>query len=118
MKTYHSPIDWKRDDPMTIITYGDLSFCLEYRLVEIKGQEIKLTVKEFDLLALLILNPKHVFTFEMIIDLIWQENDDFYSRKTVSNHVSRLRQKLKASPTASKYIKSVHSIGYKFDAKE
>lgn len=115
MKNYKSQADWKNDDPLTIITYGELSFCLEHRSVEVCGQEVELTAKEFDILALLIMNPKRVFTYEMIIDIVWHEKYDFYSRKTVSNHVSNLRRKISASADASKRIKSVHGIGYKFD---
>ena len=46
--------------PLTIITVKDLSFCLEYRTVEIAGQRIELTEKEFDILALLIMNQRQV----------------------------------------------------------
>ncbi len=45
-------------------------FCLEQRLVTVRGQMISLTVKEFDILALLIQNPKRVFTYEMLLDLV------------------------------------------------
>ena len=74
-----------------------------------------MTAKEFDILALLIMNPKRVFTYEMIIDVVWHEDLDYYSRKAVNNHVSNLRRKLKMAPDSPEYIKSVHSIGYKFD---
>lgn len=84
-------------------------------MVEICGQEIMLTAKEFDLLALLICNPFRVFTFEMIMELVWNEEDSFYSRKVIINHASNLRKKLKISDTVPDYIKSVRGIGYKFD---
>ena len=90
-------------------------FCLEQRSVSVCGQEIELTAKEFDILALLIMNPKRVFTYEMIIDVVWKEDLDYYSRKAVNNHVSKLRRKLKMAPDSPEYIKSVHSIGYRFE---
>ena len=80
-----------------------------------QGQVILLTVKEFDILALLIMHPKRVFTYEMITELVWQEDYGTYSRKAIVNHVSNLRRKLKKSATIPDYIKSVHSIGYKFE---
>lgn len=100
---------------LTQIHIGDLHFCLEHRIVCVSGQEIELTAKEFDILALLIMNPKRVFPYEMIIDVVWHEDLDYYSRKAVNNHVSNLRRKLKVTPDSPEYIKSVHSIGYKFD---
>lgn len=115
MKNYKSQADWKHDAPLTVLTYGELSVCIEHRSVEVCGVEIKLTAKEFDILALLILNPKRVFTYEMIMDIVWHEQYDFYSRKTVSNHVSNMRKKMKVAPDLPQYIKNVHGIGYKFD---
>lgn len=100
---------------LTEIRVGDLYFCLEQRLITVQGQMILLTVKEFDILALLIMHPRRVFTYEMITELVWQEDYATYSRKAIVNHVSNLRRKLKKSATIPDYIKSVHSIGYKFD---
>lgn len=100
---------------LTELRVDDLYFCLEHRIVCVSGREIELTAKEFDILALLIMNPKRVFTYEMIIDFVWHEDSDYYSRKAVNNHVSNLRRKLKVVPDSPEYIKSVHSIGYKFE---
>ncbi|WP_245858148.1 winged helix-turn-helix domain-containing protein [Massilicoli timonensis] len=87
---------------------------MEQRLVTVHEQEIYLTVKEFDILALLIMNPNRVFTYELIMDLVWNEDYTYYSRKAINNHVSNLRKKLKVRPDDSDYIKSVTGIGYKF----
>ena len=84
-----------------------LYFCLENRTVKVSNQIVKLTAKEFDILALLIMHPKRVFTYEMIMDLVWHEDYTFYSRKAVNNHVSNLRKKLKIAPDIPDYIKSV-----------
>ena len=101
--------------PLTEIQDGDLYFCLEQRYVSVCGQEIELTAKEFDILSLLIENPKRVFTYEMIMDIVWHEDYDYYSRKAINNHVSNLRRKLKIAPDIPDYIKSVHCVGYKFE---
>lgn len=97
------------------IDKDDLFFSLEQRLVKIRNEVIKLTAKEFDILALLIRSPQRVFTYEMITELVWNEEYGFYSRKAVSNYVSNLRQKLKISLDVQDYIKNVYGIGYKFD---
>lgn len=115
MKNSVSSEYWKIKEPLTVITYGNLSFCLEHRTVEVCGQKIDLTTKEFDILSLLILNPKYVFTYDMITDRVWHEKYDFYSRKAINNHISNIRKKLRVCPDTPEYIKSVHSLGYKFD---
>ena len=103
------------DQSLTEIREGDLYFCLEQRLVTVRGQAIPLTVKEFDIFALLILNPKRVFTYEMLLDLVWHEDYTYYSRKAIKNHVSNLRKKIKITPDLPDYVKSVYGVGYKFD---
>ena len=110
----HDPREHQKH-PLTKIHEGDLYFCLEQRMVCVRNQEIDLTAKEFDILSLLIMNPKRVFTYEMIIDIVWHEDCDYYSRKAINNQVSNLRKKLKVEPDVPDYIKSVHSVGYKFD---
>lgn len=100
--------------PLTEIREGDLYFCLEHRLVTVRDQEIALTGKEFDILALLIMSPKRVFTYELITDLVWNEDCTYYSRKAINNHVSNLRKKLRIRPNDPNYIKTVIGIGYKF----
>lgn len=78
MKNHRSNSDWRQHAPLNSITVGELSFCLEYRTVTVRGQEIDLTAKEFDILALLIMNPKRVFAYEMIMDLVWHEDYTYY----------------------------------------
>ena len=103
------------EQSLTEIQYDDLYFCLEQRLVLVHGQEVELTAKEFDIFALLIMNPRRVLTYDMIIDLVWHENLDYYSHRAISNHVSNLRRKLRIAPEIPDYIRSVHGIGYKFN---
>lgn len=99
----------------TEIHMGDLYFCMEQRLVRVDGQVVELTAKEFDILALLITHPQRVFTYELIMELVWNEDVTFYSRKAVSNHMSNLRKKLKITPDGLEYIKNIVGVGYKFE---
>ena len=103
------------DQPLTEIREGALYFCLEQRLVTVRDQVISLTVKEFEIFALLILNPKRVFTYEILLELVWHEDYTYYSRKAINNHVSNLRKKIKIAPDLPDYVKSVYGVGYKFD---
>ena len=103
------------EKPSTEITEGGLYICLENRFVSVTERPVELTAKEFDILALLAMHPKRVFTYEMITELVWKEEYATYSHKAIINHISNLRKKLKISPDTPDYIKSVHSVGYKFD---
>ncbi|MFQ7763922.1 MAG: winged helix-turn-helix domain-containing protein [Blautia wexlerae] len=94
-------------NPLTEIQEGELYLCLEHRTVRVRERMINLTSKEFDILALLIANPKRVFTYELITDLVWKEDCDFYSRKAIHNHMSKLRKKLRFEPDLPNYIESV-----------
>lgn len=115
MNKYKSQKNWIINDPLTVMDTGVLHFCLEYRAVEVCGHEIELTAKEFDIFTLLILNPRRVFTYEMIMEIVWNEPYDFYSKKAIMNHISKLRKKLKINPEIPDYIKSVYGVGYKFN---
>lgn len=100
---------------LTIIRAGDLELCLEHRSAVVCGSKLQLTPKEFDILSLLISNPKRVFTYEMIIDIVWHEDYDFYSQRAIHHHISNITQKICQICSKKKYIKSVYGIGYKFD---
>lgn len=81
----------------------------------VRSQVVPLTVKEFEIFSLLIQNPKRVFTYEVLIDLVWAEDYTYYSRKAVNNHISNLRRKIKVAPDVPDYVKSVYGVGYKFE---
>ena len=91
--------------------WRDLCLDRESATVTVGGQEVSLTVREFEILALLMAHPKKVFTREQIYRQVWGEEymgDD----NTVNVHISNLRAKLsKAKPT--EYIKTVWGIGFK-----
>lgn len=102
---------------LTIITLKGLSVCLEHRTVEVMGTPVNLTNIEFDILSLLITRQRHVLTYGMLMDLIWNEPCDYYSKRTVVSHICNLRKKLKISPDVPNYIKNVHGTGYRFDVE-
>lgn len=108
-------IPQQADQPLTEIREGDLYFCLEMRLGTVRGQIIPPTVKEFDIFSLLIHHPRGVYSYEVILELVWHEDYSYYSRKAVNNHISNLRRKMKVAPDVPDYVKSVCGIGYKFE---
>ena len=103
------------DLPLTEIQIGDLYFCLEERIVRVRGQEVPLTAREFDALHVLIANRGRVITFEMLSDHIWGYDFEDVTTQAIHNLMSRVRQKLKVEPDVPDYITSVRGIGYKFN---
>lgn len=99
---------------LTVVTTQDFYFCQEYRMVKVKGCSVGQTAKEFDILALLIKNPRRVFTFKMIVELVLGEEYVYYNRKIINNHVAKLHYKLKVDAIVPDYIVNVHGVDYKF----
>ena len=79
------------------------------------GEEIALTRREFDLLALLVRNAGTVLTRERLMDEVWDTNW-FGSTKTLDVHVSSLRRKLGDDAVDSRYLHTVRGVGFRFAA--
>jgi DNA-binding response OmpR family regulator len=77
------------------------------------GEEIALTRREFDLLALLVRNAGNVLTRERLMDEVWDTNW-FGSTKTLDVHVSSLRRKLGDDAVDSRYLHTVRGVGFRF----
>lgn len=102
----------------SVITQGVLSMNLNDYSVKKNEKEIELTAKEFEILKLLLQNPKKVYTKEQIYSLVW--NDAYLGDENAVNvHISRLRTKIEDNPRDPQYIITVWGIGYKLgDFKE
>lgn len=94
-----------------LLDYGRLSLDLSTREVFVEGQPISLTPKEYDLLQLFAEHPKHVFTFDQLLEKFWGGIGD---KHTIRVHLSRLREKIEADPNHPQYIINVWGIGYRF----
>lgn len=93
---------------------GELSLWPKKHLVQVAGQEVPLTRKEFDLLCLLLQNVGQVVTREQLIQQVWGYTFQGESR-TVDVHVRTLRQKL---GSAGEQIETVRGVGYRIRRKE
>ena len=78
-----------------------------------KGQEIRLTAKEYQLLEYLMLNQGQVLTKENILERIWGISGQFVVDNTVSVTVGRLRKKIEPDVRQPDYIKNVFGLGYR-----
>lgn len=85
------------------------------RTVKVKGREIPMTRKEFDLLAVLAEKAGRVLSVPFLLETVWgYDPADYNDPGTVEVHVSHLRKKL--GPSLAKRLVNVHGRGYKFDA--
>jgi two-component system KDP operon response regulator KdpE len=96
------------------IQVGDLVIDLIKRQVKLKGEEVHLTPKEYDLLKLLATHPGQVITHRMLLDEIWGPNKR-RAPHLVNVFVNTLRKKLGESPTGTThYIRTEVGVGYRF----
>jgi len=95
-----------------VIQIGDLEINRSTRLVFVRGQEIRLTPKEFDILELLARNKGTVMSMGKIYESVWQE-DAFKSDNTVMVHITKIREKIEDNPKKPIYIKTIWGVGYR-----
>jgi two-component system, OmpR family, response regulator RegX3 len=105
------------EPPPGPVTVGDLHLDVASRRAHLKGAELQLSRKEFDLLAELVRNAGRVVTREQLMDRVWDENW-FGSTKTLDVHIRWLRQKLGDDPGDPRYLHTVRGVGFRFTAPE
>lgn len=95
-----------------ILIAGDLTMNLSDHTLTKRGEIVELTAKEFEILKLLMQNPKKVYTKEQLYSLVW--NDAYLGDENAVNvHISRLRNKIEDDSRNSRYVLTVWGIGYK-----
>ena len=102
----------KEDIEKEIIEEKEISVDLKQRIVKIYGNEVELTLKEFELLVLFLKNKGKVFTRDELLEKIW--GFDFYGgTRTVDVHIHTLRKII-----GEDKILTVRGLGYKYNSKE
>ncbi|PWL42311.1 response regulator transcription factor [Christensenella sp. MSJ-20] len=100
-----------------VLSHGPLIMDLDRRRVTKNGRTINLTMKEFDILAVLMENKGRVFTRDMLLDQVW--GLDYYGdARTVDVHIRYLRQKIEDTPDKPRWIITLRGVGYKFNDEE
>jgi DNA-binding response OmpR family regulator len=102
----------ENDSNKAVIEIGDLTVNSDTRQVWVRGKEVRLTPKEFDILELLARNKGIVLSVEKIYEAVWKE-DFFKSDNTVMVHITKIRDKVEEEPKHPIYIKTVWGVGYK-----
>lgn len=96
-----------------VLTAGDLSLNTEERVAIRDGKTVDLTAKEYDLIELLMRNPRRVYSRENLMNVVWGYTyaGDY---RTVDVHIRRLREKLEKNPAEPEYILTKWGVGYYF----
>jgi len=100
-------------DAHTVMRFGEVEVDLDRRLVSRKGEDVKLTPAEYNLLVYFIQNPDRPLTRDMILNSVWGY-EAFPNTRTVDAHVVKLRQKLEPGANASRHFVTLHGVGYRF----
>lgn len=96
------------------LTSNDLQVSLTGRRVYRSGEEVKLSNKEFDLLAELMRNKGVVLSRDLILTKVWGY-DYFVDKRTVDVHIRWLREKLEDDASNPRRIVTVRGVGYRFE---
>jgi two-component system alkaline phosphatase synthesis response regulator PhoP len=81
-----------------------------------RGKNVKLTLKEFELLRFLVQNPNRVLSRDQLLDRVWG-GETFVTPRTVDVHIRRLRKAIEKDDSRPKWILTLRGVGYKFDEK-
>ncbi|MHB1810729.1 MAG: response regulator transcription factor [Solirubrobacteraceae bacterium] len=97
------------------ITIGEVSLDRGRREVVARGQHIKLTFSEFELLARLMSEPGHLFNRQELLRAIWGDSA-YRDPRAIDVHIRHLREKLELRPEDPRLILTVRGAGYRFQA--
>ena len=95
----------------------DLRMDFDTYEITLGGEEINLTGREFDVLRLLVENPRKIFSSTQIFEAVWKTASMESDIKTVVVYISTIRKKLHDDPNNPRFITSVRGVGYKFNQK-
>ena len=96
-----------------VVEVGDVRMDIERHEVSVSGRAVRLALKEFELLELLLRNAGRVMTRAQLIDRVWG-SDYVGDTKTLDVHGKRLRSKIEPDPTRPVKLVTVRGLGYKF----
>jgi two-component system response regulator RegX3 len=97
-----------------VLEVGDVRLDPERHEVEVRGDQVRLPLKEFELLELLLANAGRVLPRETLIDRVWGA-DYVGDTKTLDVHIKRLRTKVEEDPSLPTRIVTIRGLGYKYD---
>ncbi len=99
----------------TVLEAGGVRVDVDRYVVTVRGEDLQLPLKEFELLEMLVRNAGRVMTREQLIDRVWG-SDYVGDTKTLDVHVKRLRTKIEENPSKPELLVTLRGLGYKFNA--
>ncbi len=95
--------------------YEGLYVDLDSHQVFLDETEISLTPKEFEILSILIENPKRVFSMDQLFEMVWKIDSLEGDSRTIMVYISNIRKKIEPEQRGLKYIINIRGVGYKFN---
>jgi DNA-binding response OmpR family regulator len=95
------------------IEAGELSIDFEKRSVVVRGESVRLTYVEFEIIAALARAPGRVFSRTMLLERVWGDAS-YRDPRTIDVHIRHLREKLEEEPKTPELILTVRGVGYRF----
>ena len=92
---------------------GELRLDFAKRTVEIRGEPVRLTYVEFEILAALARSPGRVFSRTMLLERLWGDSA-YRDPRTIDVHIRHLREKLEREPREPEFLLTVRGVGYRF----
>ena len=86
----------------------------EDRVVTLRGEEVKLTYVEFEILGALARSPGRVLSRETLLEHVWGDSE-YRDPRTVDVHIRHLREKLESEPKKPEFLFTVRGVGYRFN---
>ncbi len=110
-----APLDDANKGGAEKITINELIIDCSSHLVTLRGQELSLTSKEYDLLLHFARGPGRVYNRTQLLEAVWGTTYEGYEHN-VNTHINRLRAKLERDPANPEYVLTVRGVGYRFVA--
>ncbi|GAB2519954.1 response regulator transcription factor [Paramicrobacterium agarici] len=98
----------------TVLDAGDVRMDLDRHTVTVRGEEISMPLREFDVLEFLMRNAGRVLTRGQLIDRVWG-SDYFGDTKTLDVHIKRIRSRIEKDPSSPVMVVTVRGLGYRFE---
>lgn len=98
-----------------VIHYPGLEVNLDSHEVWVDNNQISLSSKEFEILSVLIKNPKRIYSTDQLFEMVWKMDSLDGDSRTIMVYISNLRKKIEKDPSTPEYIINIRGVGYKFN---
>ncbi len=95
------------------LKHADLEIDFDKRIVKMRGEQVRLTYVEFEILAALARSPGRVFSRATLLEQVWGDSA-YRDPRTIDVHIRHLREKLESEPKEPEYLFTVRGVGYRF----